>query len=86
MRKYRPSNGTDGDCFMSQFCSHCTKDTEENPCEILGRSLAYSIDDPSYPTEWIEDERGPRCTAFTTPELEEVYRCDETPDLFAEAS
>ncbi len=57
---YRPSNGTEGEWFMSRFCYHCLADSEESPCEILGEAMAGGE-----PDEWREDgPRGPRCTAF----------------------
>lgn len=67
--KYRPSNGTEGDWFASKFCGKCERERrwrerEEDPCSILVNSYALAIDHPDYPKEWIEDESGPRCTAF----------------------
>lgn len=62
---YRPSNGTEGDCFMAQFCNNCVRDMNpDSPCRILTDTFIYSIDDPEYPKEWIEDDDGARCTAF----------------------
>lgn len=58
-RPYRPSNGTDGEWFMGRFCYRCCRDDEDNPCEILGNTLAGL---PA--VEWVQDDRGPRCTAF----------------------
>ena len=82
-RPYRPSNGTEGDIFMSKFCFQCARDCEDNPCQILGRILFNGINDPDYPKEFIEDERGPRCTAFIQ-EGSEVpdLRCKDTMELF----
>ena len=64
-RLYRPSNGSEGDGFMSRWCEKCVKDSESKPCRILGRTMAFSVDDKLYPREWIEDDNGPRCTAFS---------------------
>jgi hypothetical protein len=67
---YRPSNGTEGDCFHAKWCAHCEKermyrqDRDNDGCQILIWTMAVGIDDDDYPAEWIEDERGPRCTAF----------------------
>lgn len=70
--KYRPSNGSEGDIFMSQFCDRC-KHNKETPCEIIGRTMACKIDDPSYPDEWVRAEdglqiwegvMGSKCTKF----------------------
>lgn len=79
-RPYRPSNGTEGMIFDDRWCSNCARDAawreddSKEPCGILSRTFLYEIDDPDYPTEWIEDDAGPRCTAFSTigadPELE----------------
>jgi hypothetical protein len=66
MKLYRPSNGTEGDCFMGQFCERCVKDDpdNENYCDILANSMAYGIHDPQYPREWVRGAAGPTCTAF----------------------
>jgi hypothetical protein len=58
---YRPSNGTEGDSFMAAFCERCMKFSH---CKILARSMAFRIDDPEYPTQWIRDDEGARCTSF----------------------
>lgn len=57
-KKYRPSNGTEGMIFQSQFCDRCKRDaefqkTQVGGCGILARTLGYGIDDPEYPEEWI---------------------------------
>jgi hypothetical protein len=68
VRPYRPSNSTEGECFMGRWCAGCSRDSygnedylpgEGEQCEILGNAMAGL-----QPSEWIEDERGPRCTAF----------------------
>lgn len=68
IERYRPANGTESDFFQEQWCARCSRNREKNPCKILGRSYAFSIDDPDYPTEWIKDAGDypgyPRCTAF----------------------
>lgn len=62
---YRPSNGTEGDIFMSEWCFQCANDSEESPCRILGRVLGNSIGDPAYPSEWHYDaDEIPVCSAF----------------------
>jgi hypothetical protein len=75
-RPYRPSNGTEGVIFDDEFCSNCQhdaawrEDERAEPCDILSRTFFYNIDDPQYPTEWVEDDvqwpedSKPRCTAF----------------------
>ena len=62
--KYRPTNGSEGEWFMSLWCERCIKDRPSKPCSILGRALGMDIDDAGYPAEWVEDGDGPRCTAF----------------------
>ena len=82
--KYRPSNGTEGECFQSKWCNNCIHDDfkAEKFCSILGDTLAYDIDDPKYPKEWISDEKGPRCTNFAETLDAEKYHCPGTLDLF----
>ena len=72
MKKYRPSNGCEGDWFLSNFCSNCihgkfehTGDIKDNPCEIASNSMLFDLKDKEYPEEWQYDEKGePTCTAF----------------------
>lgn len=69
MKKYRPSNGTEGEGFIACFCERCTKDNfpdENKPwCQILADTLAFDINDENYPKEWIWGMDGnPTCTAF----------------------
>lgn len=74
MKRYRPSNGSEGDCFQAAFCERCIRDRlaraptwdYANGCEILCRSLFFGVNDPHYPKEWVQDDDGsnPRCTAF----------------------
>ena len=77
-RKYQPSNGTEGDWFMHNFCFKCKKDQgyqnylaagekgEQPPgCKILMHTMLYNIHDERYPEEWIvHPADGPLCTAF----------------------
>lgn len=64
-KPYRPSNGSEGEFFMAQFCEHCARDGEDSPCFILGAAFAFNIGEEGYPAEWVQDEQGTRCTAFT---------------------
>lgn len=70
MKKYRPSNGSEGDWFMDKYCMNCLH-CDPNPegkkqCEILLRSLVYGANEPEYPTEWTYDENDkPICTSYT---------------------
>ena len=62
--KYRPSNGTEGEMFMDEFCFQCKFDINED-CEILADTFCYNINDPEYPEEWTYDKNNnPICTKF----------------------
>lgn len=68
-RKYRPSNGTEGDCFIEKYCMNCLH-CDPNPdgdkqCMILCNTMEYDIDDEEYPSEWTYDEdNNPICTKW----------------------
>ncbi len=86
---YRPSCGSEGADFIDHWRGHCERDRafQENPdaadgCPIVAATFRFEVDHPDYPKEWIEDEKGPRCTAFTTDPSKPV-RCDKTADMFA---
>lgn len=72
VKKYRPSNGTEGELFQEAFCNRCTKDKAvrenedfENGCKILAKTMSLDTDDKDFPTEWTYDKDGnPICTAF----------------------
>ena len=72
IRPYRPSNGTEGEGFFGRFCANCWRDRvyresdgeRGRGCPILARSLAFELEDPRYPKEWVRDDDGARCTAF----------------------
>jgi hypothetical protein len=85
-RPYRPSNGTEGDIFMAEWCEKCELHNHSDfdaPCMIQLRALAHSISEPEYPAEWNYTNGGaPQCTAFTTGEPEDP-RCERTIDMFA---
>ncbi len=90
-KPYRPSNGTEGECFYENWCLHCSRDAafRDDPdsgdgCPIVASTYVFEINDPLYPKEWIEDDDGsnPRCTAFTTNPTCPV-RCDKTQDMFS---
>lgn len=64
IRKYRPSNGTEGESFIGRWCARCTKDANQD-CEILGATMMFDVDDDEYPAEWQYGRNGhPKCTAF----------------------
>lgn len=61
-KPYRPSNGTEGEMFMEEFCFHCARDAKfretqdgEDGCPILADTYVYEKDDPKYPKEWVYD-------------------------------
>lgn len=97
---YQPSSGTAGESFIASWCGNCARDKalregvdidecdDNERCEIVGRTMAYHVDEPEYPSEWIYDQDGhPCCTAFT-PAGDPVPapRCAHTDDLFGGAS
>ena len=75
-KPYRPANGTEGEYFMERFCYRCKRDQKfqetqdgEDGCPIILASMAYDVDDPKYPEEWVTTEEYPlggagKCTAF----------------------
>ena len=96
--RYRPSNGTEGECFHGAWCNNCARDALLNGskeleecddgdlCEIVARAMTHSEDDPNYPEEWTYDESGnPCCTAFVPiGEPLPTGRCVKTKDIFEE--
>lgn len=95
VEKYRPSNGTEGDGFIGHWCGNCARSGlpgkpddaghELMGCSITGRTMAYDIDDPEYPSEWQRTASGAICTAFVhegdpIPEP----RCPNTLEMFPE--
>lgn len=59
--RYRPSNATEGDAFIAQFCGRCHK---RPSCNIPRLTMRHQVEDPEYPTQWIAEGRTGRCTAF----------------------
>lgn len=67
---YTPSTGTEGADFMESWCAHCARDKawregvpiddcdDDELCEIIADSFCKQV------PEWVQDENGPRCTAF----------------------
>jgi len=84
---YRPSNGSEGECFIDHWCGACTHDAvfRDDPdsglgCQIVADTFVYDKGDPRYPKEWVYDRSGvPCCTAFA--EMDELPRCDKTIDM-----
>jgi hypothetical protein len=71
-KPYRPANEVESDTFMEHFCYRCKRDEQFKEtqdgwiggCPIIAATMAYNLNDPDYPKEWITDDDGPRCTAF----------------------
>ena len=92
-KKYRPSNGTEGDIFIGHWCASCARDKhasegkpieecEDNElCPILGKTMAHDVDDPEFPGDWIYDGDGkPCCTSWLSTSDKPVERCEHTID------
>lgn len=68
-KPYRPSNGTEGEGFISTYCYNCIHENPSNElkphCEILTATMCLGTDDEGYPKEWIYDTNNkPTCTKF----------------------
>lgn len=55
-KKYRPSNGSEGDWFMHEHCYQCIHE-HPNPdckpkCDLMTASMCYGIEEEGYPKEW----------------------------------
>lgn len=74
LRLWRPSNGSQGDSFMANFCEKCRNDTPDHPCRILTATMAFNINDPEYPKEWCYVDDRPTCTAFVDKSIPIVRR------------
>jgi hypothetical protein len=98
--KYRPGNGTEGECFFAAWCCKCQRDKamregcdvdecdDNERCDIIAYTMCYDVEDAEYPTEWqIGTDGQPCCTAFV-PAGEAIPepRCAYTLDLFGGAA
>jgi hypothetical protein len=64
-KPYRPSNGTEGDIFESQWCLGCHFNGR---CGVLIYSMGYAADEKGYPKELVIGPDGqPECTKFKEP-------------------
>lgn len=65
-KKWRPSNGTEGDMFQEIYCKKCQKDEVNGEvCDILTYSFFFDIDHENYPKELqIGNDGQPTCMAF----------------------
>lgn len=68
MKKYRPSNGTEGSIFYDKYCANCIHENDIPPnrknCNIFTKTLLYDVDDDDYPKEWCYVDGKPTCTAW----------------------
>lgn len=69
MKKYQPSNGTEGMAFVDSFCDQCIHmhpdPLREPQCNILALTMIFDTKDDEYPDEWTYDQNGyPTCTKF----------------------
>lgn len=94
--KYRPSNGTEGECFFAAWCCKCQRDKamreganiddcdDTERCDIIANTFAYDVKDAGYPIEWQYDQHGqPCCTAFVEAgQAIPTPRCTKTQELF----
>jgi len=70
-KPYRPANGIEGILFQDRFCNRCVHDYDYihndigEGCDIVLDSMLYDIEEPEYPKELVQDEKGPRCKKFT---------------------
>ncbi len=96
MKKYQPSNGTEGDAFFRDWCCKCQRDKsmrdgddfdecdDNELCPIIADTFAYKVSDEKYPKEWTYGKYGaPCCTAFV-PAGDSIPcpRCTRTVDMF----
>lgn len=95
-QKYRPSNGTEGDCFFSAWCRQCARDKalgegadfddceEGDLCDIIAKTYQYPATDDQYPIEWQYGKDGQPCCSAFVPKGEPLppARCKHTPDMF----
>jgi len=94
--KYRPSNGTEGECFFAVWCCKCQRDKsmrdgvdidecdDNERCDIIADTFAYDVDDPKYPSAWQYGKDGQPCCMQFVPAGEPVPepRCTHTKELF----
>ena len=70
--KFRPSNGVEGEIFHNNFCDRCEKLFGPVNCKIPLSTMAFDIDEPEYPKEWVYDGKSlPTCTAFENKEKQD---------------
>ena len=65
IKPYRPSNGMEGEYFLSVFCNKCLVGKEsENGCNILIKTMVFCEKDKEYPFDWVVSDGNPECKSF----------------------
>lgn len=71
MKIFQPANTSEGDAFLSAWCSRCARDRsyredpEDDGCSVLSAAMVFSPGEKEYQAEWIYDGSGrPCCLAF----------------------
>lgn len=85
LKLWRPSNATQGDAFMRDWCGTCAHDFKDSEsCDINMRTMAFDMNEPEYPSEWCYNPQGePVCTAYILKsEPIPSPRDDRTIDMF----
>jgi hypothetical protein len=82
MNQWIPSNGSDGQAFIDEWCSRCKRDARSD-CKILAESFIGEV------KEWVEHDDGRvECTAFveigSASPAPRMPFDDRTVDMFAE--
>lgn len=103
IKLFQPSNATVGEAFIADWCGRCKHDRvmngtvildeagDDDFCQILGATMAFSPSSEESPREWRYDEDGePVCTSFLPADAPEGPSCavrDEvTVDMFGGAA
>lgn len=64
---YRPSNGSEGDWFESQFCERCEKDRafwQDGNCDPDKVCMIHNLSYVRQVPQWIYVDGEPVCTEF----------------------
>jgi len=88
-QQYTPSNGTEGEVFLDEWCRNCARDKsmrEGAPLEDCDDNERCDIIAASYrgeAKEWVYGSDGqPKCTAYHALGMPAPYRCAATGDMF----
>jgi len=88
IEQYQPANGSEGAEFVNAWCRRCQRDKamlegadfdecdDNELCEIIAASFRGPV------KEWVEDDSGPRCTAFIEAGQAVPFVDTKTLDLF----